>query len=103
MKYFKSKKVQSKGTTLDLVTLEGESRIQYENINEVTWNGVNTNDGTFLERQHVECAVEELTFEQIKPILDNCRLMLEFQDLLKKFPDKVDEINLRMKELGLIQ
>lgn len=103
MKYYKCTKVQKQGTTLDLITLGDETRIQYENIDEVTWNGVVTNDENFLERQHVECAVEELTYEQIKPILDNCRLMLEFQDLLKKYPDKADEINLRMKELGLIQ
>ena len=103
MKYFKSKKVQSKGTTLDLITLGDETRVQYENIDEVTWNGVNTNDETFLARQYAECEVEELAYEQIKPILDNCRLKVEFQDLLKKYPEKAEEFTERMKELGLIQ
>ena len=84
MKYYKSKEVITKYTVLRLVYNPEEEIILYDKINDIEYYGVkNVQDG-FLDKQHAECEVTEMKFEEIKTILDNCRLMQQFNDAIER-------------------
>lgn len=77
MRYFKIKKVvvpPPEDTTLSIVTAAEEKATQFSEIDGYQYFGVNTEDESFLTKQHAACEVEELTFDQIEPILKECVL-----------------------------
>jgi len=86
MRYFKVKKVvvpPPEDTTLSLVHSPEEKAIAYSEIDGYQYFGVDTQDANFLAKQHAACAVEELTFAQIKSILDPCRMMKDFNTIIE--------------------
>ena len=77
MRYFKVKKVvvpPPEDTTLSIVTNLEEKATCFSEIDGFQYWGVDTTDADFLAKQHAACIVEELTFDQIEPILKECAL-----------------------------
>ena len=75
MRYFKVKQVvipKPVDTTLSIVT-DGNA-ILYLRDGDIEYWGVDTTDEDFLSKQHPECEVVELTFDEAKSILDNSRI-----------------------------
>ena len=77
MKYYKFKTISKDFTTLGLEVPHGVVSYQYtEDL-----AGVDTEDSAaFLEAQHPECEVIELTYEEVESELQGCRM---FQDINK--------------------
>jgi hypothetical protein len=85
MRYFKFKKVvlpSPEDTTLGIVTSEGESTYFYDEIDGFQYVGVATTDENFLNKQHSACLVEELTFEEIAPILKSCQMYKDINNIV---------------------
>lgn len=83
MQYFKVKKVITEHTTLSLVHGEEDTVFKYDMIDGFEYWGVETEDGSFLDKQHAECEVVELTFAEIQPILNNCKMMRDINKLIE--------------------
>ena len=84
MKYFSAKEVVKDNTTLSLRSINQEKLIHYQTDGDVNYFGVETDDVTaFLAAQSAEIEATELTFEAIKPILDNCRMMKDFDTIIE--------------------
>lgn len=75
MRYFKVNEKIKDNTTLSIITTEGERVIHYDSWGEEHYYGINTKDIHFLSKQHPECGVKEMQFEEIEPILKSCPLM----------------------------
>lgn len=84
MQYFKIKKVVTEHTTLSLVYDESDTVFKYDEIDGYEYWGVQTEDVNFLMKQHIECEVEELTFAEIKPILENCPMMKRINNRIEE-------------------
>jgi len=69
--YFKVKKVQTEFNTLSLVYSEGDEVYLYNEADNTQLFGVKTDNVDFLQRQHPECEVEEVRFDDIKEELQN--------------------------------
>ena len=82
MKYFKLKKVVT-DTTFSLVTDENETSVMYSEEENFQYFGVETTDKNFLNKQYKECEVEELTFEQISPVLQRCKLLKDLNEIVE--------------------
>lgn len=82
MRYFKAKLIVTEHETKSLVA---ENQIKYaeiveqEQVFEII--GVETIDES---AQHPECEVEELTFEEAQPILNECALMKSFNEIIER-------------------
>lgn len=100
MRYFKIRKVVTDYTTLSLVTSENEQAYKYAEDGEYEYWGANTDDQNFLTKQHTECEVEELTFAQIQPVLENCKMM---KDLNKMISDKIHKQYSLDDEIAILQ
>jgi len=81
MKYYKAKKVIADGTTYHFDTKENPSHL-YSN-GDVEYIGVNTTED-LLPLQRAEIAAQELTFAEIKPILDSCHLMKTINGMIER-------------------
>jgi len=77
MKYYKAKQVIADGTT---ISFKGEKVIHYAKIDGVEYLG--TEDDPVAE-QSVEIAAQELTYAEIKPILDSCHLMKTINGMIE--------------------
>lgn len=102
MRYFKVKKVvvpPPEDTTLSIVTAAEEKATQFSEIDGYQYFGVTTEDESFLTKQHAACEVEELTFNQIEPILKECVLyksinMIVQLKIRKRYsPEKEAQLN----------
>jgi hypothetical protein len=72
MRYFKCKKVllpAPEDTTLSIVTGPDEKANPVAEFEDYQYFIVDTQDDDFLAKQHEACEVEELTYEEAKPIL----------------------------------
>lgn len=72
MRYFKVKKIvvpPPEDTTLSLVHSEEEKANPVTEIEGYQYFIVDTQDADFLAKQHAICEVEELTYDEIMPIL----------------------------------
>ena len=82
MRYFKVKQIITEHATKSLVA---ENQIKYaemveqEQVYEII--GAENIDET---AQHPECEVEELTFEEVQPILNECALMKSFNEIIER-------------------
>lgn len=81
MKYYKVKQIVTEYTTLSIVLEAGETAILYSQDGNMQYWGVDNTDENFLTKQHPECEVEEMAYDEIKPILDNSRLSKEFNKM----------------------
>jgi hypothetical protein len=84
MKYFRAKEVVKDNTTLSLRTMNQEKMIHYHADEDVNYFGVETEDvESFLAAQPAEIEATELTFAEIKSILDDCRMMKDFNTMIE--------------------
>lgn len=85
MRYFKAKKVITEHTTLSFVSTNQEDKIiHYAEIDSVEYLGVDSADTDgLLAQQPQEIEVEELTFAEIKPILDKSALMKDYNTIIE--------------------
>jgi len=74
-RYYKVNTVQKDNTTLALVTAESDKSILYDSWGDTNYYGVDTEDVNFLNKQYPECNVQELSFEQILPVIKSCPAM----------------------------
>jgi hypothetical protein len=84
MQYFKIKKVVTEHTTLSLVYDESDTVFKYDEIDEYEYWGVQTENVNFLTKQYAECEAIELTFAEIKPVLENCPMMKNINERIEK-------------------
>jgi len=84
MKYIRLKEVVTEHSKLSLVYGEDDTVFKYDEIDGYEYWGVQTEDANFLTKQHPECEAEELTFAEIQPILHNCRMMRDINQLIEK-------------------
>ena len=85
MRYFKAKKVITEFTTLSFGSTNQEDKIiHYDELDEVEYLGVDSADVDILAKQPAEIEAVELTFAEIKPILDNCRMMIEYNSIIER-------------------
>jgi len=86
MRYFKAKKVVDELTTKSFSQINDKDKIyRYEEKDGVEYLGVDSADiPTLLKAQPVELEVKELTYDEIKPVLDDCRLMKDFNAIVEK-------------------
>ena len=84
MKYYKSKEVLTQYTVLRLVYDYTEEVIFYDRIDNMEYYGVKNPSENFLQKQHPECEVAEVQFNEIKSILKKCRLMQQFNETIRK-------------------
>lgn len=86
MRYFKIKKVvlaPPEDTTLSIVTTHEEKATPFSEIDGFQYFGVNTTDANFLTKQHAACAVVELTYLQVEPILKACALYKSINEIVQ--------------------
>lgn len=85
MRYFKAKKVVTEYTTLSFGSTNQEDKIiHYDEINGVEYLGVESADAdALLAQQPAEIEAVEITFAEAKPILDNCRMMKEYNAMIE--------------------
>ena len=103
MKYFRVKQVvlpKPVNTTLSIVT-NNESAILYLRDGEVEYWGVDTTDADFMTKQHPECEVVELTFDEAKTILDNSRIKKD-TDLIGEHCS-AEQYQTLLKTLGFVK
>jgi hypothetical protein len=79
MYYYKSNIIVTEYSTLTLV---GEGLIQYAGIDGCGYYG--SEQQIDMNVQHPECEVEELTFEEVQPILNECALMKSFNEIIDR-------------------
>lgn len=106
MRYFKVKQIITEFTTLSIVLEAGETSILYHQDGAMQYWGVDNVKEDFLEKQNVECEVEEMTYEEIKPILDNSRLSKEFNEMEEDGTDikySKSPIEEQKKDTGIIE
>lgn len=84
IRYFKAKMVITAYTILHLRTEEEENPIFYDRIDNMEYYGVRDPGLDFLQKQHPECEVAEVQFDEIKSILKKCRLMQQFNETIRK-------------------
>lgn len=97
MKYIKLKKVVTEHTTLSLVNNTEDPAYKYAEEGELEYWGVNT-EANILTEQHTECEAEELTFAEIQPVLNNCKLM---RDINKLIENEIAKEYTLAQEIGL--
>ncbi|MGK9367511.1 hypothetical protein ACSSWA_01260 [Melioribacter sp. Ez-97] len=84
MKYFKKKNKSAAYTVITPVELYAKRIIYYHQDNDYAYIGVETDDvNNFINSQPSELEMIELTFDEIKEILDNSRLMREFDNIIE--------------------
>lgn len=84
MKYFRAKEVVKDNTTLSLRAVNQEKMIHYHADDDINYFGVETEDvESFLASQSAEIEATELTFTEIKSILDDCRMMKDFNTMIE--------------------
>lgn len=85
MRYFKAKKVVTEFTTLSFNSTNQEDKIiHYDEIDGVEYLGVESADVEgLLAKQPAEIEVVEITFAEAKPILDNCRMMKDYNTIIE--------------------
>lgn len=98
MQYFKIKKVVTEHTTLSLVYDEEDTTFKYDEIGGYEYWGVETEDENFLNNQHPECEIEELTFAEVQPVLNNCPYMKRIN---KRIEEEVAKEYTIAQEIGL--
>lgn len=86
MRYFKVKKIVTEYETKSLVA---ENQIKYAELTVSSEVGEQVYEIIGAENieeaaQHEECAVEELTFEEAQPILNECALMKSFNEIIER-------------------
>ncbi len=85
MKYFKAKKIITELTTLLINQINQEKLIHYHDDGEYDYYGVETEDiDGFIAAQYPELEAKELSYQEVKQILDNCRLMKEFDNIIEQ-------------------
>jgi len=102
MRYFKAKKVITEFTTLSFGSTNQEDKIiHYDEIDGVEYLGVDSADvDTLLAQQPAEIEAVEITFAEAKPVLDNCRMMKEYNSIIER---KIAEKYSITKEIGLLK
>ena len=93
MKYYKSKEVITKYTVLRLVYNPEEDVVIYDRIGDTEYYGVKNPSEDFLLKQHPECEVTEMQFNEIKSILKKCRLNQQLNETIKKNIQKKYELS----------
>jgi hypothetical protein len=85
MRYFKAKKVITEFTTLSFGSTNQEDKIiHYDEIDEVEYLGVESADVEgLLAKQPAEIEAVEINFAEAKPILDNCRMMKDYNTIIE--------------------
>lgn len=84
MKYFKAKKIVTELTTLLIRPIDQEKLLNYHSEDEYEYYGVETEDlDSLLAAQLPELEAQELSYQEIKPILDNCRMMRDFNSIIE--------------------
>lgn len=83
MKYLRLKKVVTEHTTLSLVNNTEDPAYKYAEILGYQYWGVDT-EADIIADQHPECEAEELTFAEIQPILNNCKMMRDINKLIEE-------------------
>lgn len=85
MKYFRAKEVVIDNTTLSLHASGMEKVICYHSDENFNYYGIETEDAaSILSAQPVEIEATELTYAEIKPKLDNCRMMQDFNTMIEE-------------------
>ncbi|MDP3444565.1 MAG: hypothetical protein Q8T08_17030, partial [Ignavibacteria bacterium] len=84
MKYFRAKKIVTELTTLLIRPIDQEKLLNYHSEDEYEYYGVETEDlDSLLAAQLPELEAQELSYQEIKPILDNCRMMIDFNSIIE--------------------
>ena len=80
MKYFRAKKIVDEFTTKSFSQINNTDKVvHYAEIDAVQYFGVDSTDlPALLTAQAEELDVQELTYAEIKPILNECRKMKDF-------------------------
>lgn len=85
MKYFRAKEVVIDNTTLSLHAAGMEKVICYHKDENFSYYGIEIEDAaSILSSQPVEIEAAELTYEQIKPVLDDCRMMKDYNSMIEQ-------------------
>lgn len=86
MRYFKAKKVVTEYTTLSFGSSNQEDKIiHYDEIDGVEYLGVDSADANaLLAQQPAEIEAAEITFAEVKPILDNCKMMKDYNTIIEQ-------------------
>ena len=86
MKYFRAKKVVDELSTKQFKSANNNDDriIHYAESDGFEYLGIESADlSALLAAQPVELEVAELTFAEIKPILDNCKMMKDFNSIIE--------------------
>lgn len=82
MKYFASKKIITDVTTISVRS--DEKIIYYKSTDQLEYIGIDVPDAaSFIDSQPAELEVTEMSYEEIKPILDNCNMMNELNKIIE--------------------
>lgn len=84
MRYFKLNRVVTETTTLGIICGENEDNYMYQRDGDIEYWGVDTDDTNFLQKQHPECNMQELTFEETRSVLERCKLMKDVDSLIEQ-------------------
>jgi len=85
VKYFRAKKIVTELTTISVHQPGEEKILFYNSSDDLDYFGVDTqNVEGFIASQPVELEVQELSYQDMKPILDNCQLMSDFNSIIEK-------------------
>lgn len=104
MKYFRIKKIKSDYSIITPNELYAEKIIYYHQDNDYNYIGVNTtNINDFINSQPVELEIQELSYDEIKDILENCQLMREYDKIIEREIGKKYSIGreLKMRDLPI--
>jgi hypothetical protein len=103
MRYFKVKRIITDTTTLSF-NANGNEMIVYDSDDIYDYVGVNVDDSEMLlVMQNSEIEAEELSYETIKPILENCKKMLDYDLIIEAEIAKKYTVGreFKMKELPI--
>ncbi len=107
MKYFKFKTVIEDFTTKSIVLPDGAVAYQYtEDL-----AGVDIVDSQeFLSQQHPECEVVEQTFQEVEPVLKECRMFHDINSIVQKMisekysiPDEIKMVKLPVDDPARVE